>query len=344
MNRTTDRNLALDLATTNLSDQDELVAFLATHVLGPARALYHMPPAEPDEGTERLDRARSDYAAGGDSYYGLDVSTALFDRFIGPCVLFARLFPGALWNVNVLENTLSVPQWAYFDDSRDLAHFLWSDLQNLVAGLFGGPIDPVRHAGLAHIYRPARNDEGLAELRDARELAREVLRPVISLDDPTYRRRSTGLRVLDSQTTWTVDEVLRANAHQRLIWFADQDVAFPIAQTEFGPDGIVHLVPPDDPDKPIELIADHGVFATVVPETIAAVVALDLVSTFGRERHVGRCAHCQGLMLLSRSQVARAETGGEVYHSDCREIHRLAYFRSRARDRYARTRGTANGH
>ena len=167
---------------------------------------------------------------------------------------------------------------------------------------------------------------------------------MISPDDPTYRRRSIGLRLLNPQTTWKVDEVLRAHAHQRLIWFADQDLAFPISQTERGVDGKLHLVPPDDPDQPIDLTADHGVFATVVPETISAVVALDLVSTFGRERHVGRCAHCQGLMLLSRSQVARAETGGEVYHSDCREIHRLAYFRSRARDRYARTRGTANGH
>ena len=332
---TNDRNLALDLTTIDVNDRDELVAFLATHVLNAARAIYHMPASEPGEEPDRLDRARSAYAVRCEGDYGLEVSTALFDRFIGPCVLFARLFPGALWDAHRLETTLNVPQWAYFEDSLGLAHFLWSDLELLVAGLFGGPSDPVHHAGLAHILRPGRNNEGLAERWDARDLARRALRPATDPDDPLYRRRSIGLRVMDAETTWLVDEVLRANAHQRLIWFAAQDVAFPIAQTVTWADGKLHLEPPDDPEAAVVLTEDHGVFATVVPETIKAAVALDLVSTFRRERQVGRCGHCGNWMLLSRSQVARAETGGEVYHSECREAHRLAYFRVRARDRYA---------
>lgn len=332
---TNDRNLALDLAAIDIDDRAELVSFLAIHVLNAARAIYHMPASEPGEEPGSLDAARSAYAQRGDNFYGIEVSTALFDRFIGPCVLFARLFPGALWDARRLETTLNVPQWAYFEDSLELAHFLWSDLEALVTGLFGGPSDPVHHAGLAHILRPRRNNEGLAELWDARDLARKALRPTTDPNDPLYRRRSIGLRVMDAETTWLVDEVLRANAHQRLIWFAAQDVSFPIAQTVTGADGKLHLEPPDHPDAGVVLTDDHGVFATVVPETIKAAVALDLVSTFRRERQVGRCGHCGSWMLLSRPQVARAETGGEVYHAECREAYRRAYFRVRAHDRYA---------
>jgi hypothetical protein len=265
---TNDRNLALDLAAIDIDDRAELVSFLAIHVLNAARAIYHMPASEPGEEPGSLDAARSAYAQRGDNYYGIEVSTALFDRFIGPCVLFARLFPGALWDARRLETTLNVPQWAYFEDSLELAHFLWSDLEALVTGLFGGPSDPVHHAGLAHILRPRRNNEGLAELWDARDLARKALRPATDPNDPLYRRRSIGLRVMDAETTWLVDEVLRANAHLRLIWFAAQDVSFPIAQTVTGADGKLHLEPPDHPDAGVVLTDDHGVFATVVPETI----------------------------------------------------------------------------
>jgi hypothetical protein len=334
MNAALDHNLALDLATTNVTDHDELVVFLATHVLNPTRSIFHMPTAEPGEEVDRLDAAVKRYAMSGESFYGIDVSTALFDHFIGGYVLFACLFPGALRGPEGIETTLSVRQWAFFEDSVDIAHLLWSDLENLVGGLFGGSTEPVYHAGLRKNYRPSRNNEAVAELWDARELARRALRPVSDQKDPAYRRRSIGLRLLDAETTWDIDTVLRASVHQRLIWFAAQDVVFPIAQTEAGPDGDLLLVSPDEPDKPLVITDDHGVFATVVPETIGGVVALDLVSTFRRERQVGRCGHCEGWMLLSRAQVARAENGGTVYHADCRDAHRLAYFRQHAKDRY----------
>jgi len=339
MNDSDDRNLAIDLALIDVTGHASLVAFLAAHTIAPARRLFHMPMPEPGEDTARLDRARHEYAVSGESFYGLEVSTKLFDRFIGPFVLFSQLFPGTLRDERSMETVLNVPQWAYFEDALELAHYLWSDLEILVAGLFGGSTEPVWHPGLANGYRPRGNNNGVGELWDARELARKALRPLVESTDPTYCRHSIGLRTLGAETTWDIDSVLRANVHQRLIWFAAQDLAFPIAQVSIDGGSVE---PPEDPETPILLTDDHGVFATVVPETIAGVVALDLLSTFGRERQVGRCGHCGGWMLVSRSQAAHAARGGDIYHAECREAHRLAYFRGKSRDRYSRLKSQTN--
>jgi hypothetical protein len=343
MNDRPDRSLALDLVSLDLADRDALVEFLALHAVSPARCLYHMPEPATAETIEELDAARSAYAQTPGSYFGLDVSTALFDRFIAGYVLFVRLFPAALRDSDGTDVTLAVPNWAYFEHSLQLSHFLRTDIENLVDGLFDGSGSGPDHSGLERRYAPERNDAGFDELRSAQLLTRAALCSPTALTDPAYRRRQIRLRAMDQGTTFAIDEILRAQVHQRLVWFASVDITFSIGYTDQDASGNLVFVP-EEGDEPLEITDDHGVFPTVIPETISGVVALDLVSTFRRPREVGVCEHCGQTMLLSGPQAARADSSLPVYHPACRDPHRLAYFRRKANERYQSERIHTTSH
>jgi hypothetical protein len=332
-----DRSLALDLAMLDLDDPAAFVGFLASNTIAPARRLYGMPTPRPGETVDLLDEARRAFARREPTKFGFETSSALFDRFMRGHVLFARLLPQATLHGRRFEESLSVPNWAYFDESLETAHFLWPDLVHLVDGLFGRAAPGSDHNGLEFRYVPQGNDGGLDELRRAQELVRTALLPPRDPDDPAYRRRRIGLRAMDQSTTFAIDEILRAQVHQRLIWFARVDMAFAIGYVDADPDGCPVFVP-ELADEPLEITDDHGVFPTVIPETIAGVVALDLVGTFRRERDIGACGECGGWMLLSGQKAARVENGGNVYHDACRDEHRLAYFRRHSKARYAEAR------
>jgi hypothetical protein len=328
-----DRSLALDLAMLDLDEPSALVGFLATHAIGVARRLYCMPVPRPGETETILDAARTAFVRREPEKFGFETSTALFDPFIRGHVLFARLLPHATLRAEGFAESLAVPNWAYFEDSLAFAHFLWSDLEHLVEGLFGRPAPGPDHYGIPFRYEPQRNDQGLGELRQAQVLVRAALQPPTDPDDPAYHRRRIGLRAMDHTTAFAIDEILRAQVHQRLVWFVSVDMVFPIGHVETDAAGRTYLVP-DLGDEPLEITDDHGVFPTVIAETIAGVVALDLVGTFWREREVGQCGACGRWMLLSGQQAARVEKGGSAYHDSCRDEHRLAYFRQHSKARY----------
>lgn len=318
------RSIALDLASLDLTDRDGLVGLLATHAVAPTRRLYGMPSPVPGETPDMLEP----------SVGPLQVSTALFDPLIRGYVLFSRLLPTALRTYEGLETILSVPNWAYFDRSRQLRWFLWRDLENLVDGLLGREASGPDHPCLESRYVPTRNDAGMAELASARELVLAALATPVFPDDPAYRVRNIGLRSVDQGTAFRLDEVLRAEVHQRLVWFADVDITFPIGYVANGPTGEPMFVS-EVSNEPLEIVDDHGTYPTVVPETIAGVVALDLVSTFSRDRSVGICEHCRRPLLLTPQQAGRVQAGRPVYHPDCFPEHRVRWIRDFQRQRRA---------
>lgn len=326
------QSLALDLVAIDVRDPDALTRLIADHAVAPARRVWALPA--PVEGEQLSDVSRQPVeTAHGIDWIGpqpkLDVSTALFDPLLRGFVLFTRLFPGAIMTGESADNAMAVPNWVYFEHSREIAEFTWADIAGLVAGLFDA--SGARRRG--HI--PQANEAGLAELIEAQDLARAALATPPGDDPPLRNRREIGLRAVRPDAAFRLDEVLRAEVHQRAVWFAQVDLLFPIAEVVTGADGIARIVPPSD-DEFLETEDDHGVYPTVIPETIRGAVALDLVATFSRERSVGTCELCGLPLMLSPHQVGRVDRGEAVFHPDCHPEHRRRWMRD-----YQRRRRTA---
>ena len=184
------QSLALDLSAIDLADRDALVRLVADHAIAPARRVWGLPPPVPDELAHDVSRQPVETDRGID-WIGpqpeLEVSTTLFDPLIRGFVLFTKLFPGALLGNKSAETVMAVPNWVYFEHSRELAEFKWTDLDRLVAGLLGLPFEDL---GRRRRYRPQRNDAGLAELAEAQVL----LAPRSRRQAVMSRRWRTGAR------------------------------------------------------------------------------------------------------------------------------------------------------
>ena len=83
----------------------------------------------------------------------------------------------------------------------------------------------------------------------------------------------------------------------------------------------------------IDTVYDRGVSTTVIPETLAGVVALDFVETLQREPTLGRCAGCGLFLVLTPQQSGRHRAGQAIYHPECDREHRLKYVREYQRQR-----------
>lgn len=323
----TPQSLALDLVGLDLADLDALVRLLADHVVAPARRAWGLPM--PERGERLGDVVGSTVSLGRTVAWfgptpGLTVSTVLFDALIRGFVVFTRLLPGALVTPDRWGARLAVPNWVYFEESRQLAAFLYDDLERLVGGLLGQPSVPGENPALECRYVVERNDPGMAELSEAQGLARRCLTTPARSEPPLYTRHDVGLRALDQAAAFELDEVLRADVHQRAVWLAEVDLLFPLS-----------LDASIDEDAILERVDDHGVYPTVIPETIRGAVALDLVSTFSRQRSVGVCAHCAGSIVLTPHQAGRVDHGLPVYHSTCNPAHRRRWMRDYQRARRA---------
>jgi hypothetical protein len=338
------RSLSLDLVQADLADPSALVQLVADHALAPARRAWSLP--SPVGGEEPLDVQHLPVQVGDRfDWQGpvpkLRTSTALFDPLVRGFVLFTKLFPGAILTYETATSVTSVPNWIYFEHSRQMASFLWSDLEHLVAGILGGPPRTYRSPALESRIRTGPNPEALAELAEAQQLVRDAIATPSRPEPPLANRYDIGLRSMKPEAVFALDDVLRADAHQRAVWFARVDLLFPLGEMATAADGSLVLVEPTD-DRPVEQVDDHGVYPTVVAETIRGVVALDLVSTFSRERTVGQCDHCQAPVILTGHQIGRVDRGEPVFHSDCHPEHRRRwmrdYQRSRRADRRAATR------
>jgi hypothetical protein len=225
-------------------------------------------------------------------------------------VLFRRHFPKG---ADGFDELIAEPEKAYFGEARFAARVLWSDLARRVERMFEGQLRG----------RRARQDEGLEELRRMQDLLRRALTPPGKAW--WYTRGDIGLRVVDREAALELDAILRTQAHQRLVWFGGGTWSLSVQR-----DGVWQ-----------EMVYDRGVFGTVIPETIAAVVAVDFIETLNREPTIGICAACDFWVVLTPQQVARQRTGQPIYHHECHEQHRRKYVRDYQRGRRGRSRSRA---
>lgn len=295
----TRRPLSLDLASTNLDDAEALTAILVAHVVAPTRALFgsRFPQPRRDEDGDFLEPPLIELADGsvipGPDDFEPAETTIGFDTFIRSWVLFHRLFPQVAGADYV---DLAHPEQVYFADARAMARILWSQMATLVGHMF----DADRHP---------QAPDGLHGLRQLQELLRRALTP----PEETWWHvlGHMGLRVVDRDAAAELDAILRADTHQRLVWFQGGTYSLQIEREGTW----------------FDTIYDRGVFATVVPETVAGVVALDFVETLRREPTIGTCAECGLCVELTPQQIARHKAGRPVYHPGCFEQHRRQYVR-----------------
>lgn len=333
------RSLALDLFSAGPLDRAAVTRLVADHAVGPARRAWSLPAPRPGETPVEVvtQPVRHGHGPG---WIGpvpeLVVSTALFDPVVAGYVLFRTLFPGATLSYEPIETDLAVPNWIYFEHSRDLAVYRYEDLECLVAGAFGDDVSPPHIDDLPSPYRVQPNPAALAELAEAQAMVRRVLDVPRPTEPPLLVREQIGLRHVDEAAAWPLDEILRRDVHQRAVWFARVDVLIPLAGVVTDRDGGAHLVAPDDSDPVLDQVDDHGVYPTQVPETIRGVVALDLVRTFPRQREIAPCAHCALAVVLTPHQAGRVDAGLPVYHPDCRPSARRRWMRDYQRRRRAR--------
>lgn len=332
------RSLALDLFLSPALDRAAVARLVADHAVAPARRAWSLPAPRPGETPPDvvMQPVRGGYGPGWTGPVPeLVVSTALFDPVVAGYVLFRSLFPGAFVSPGPIEDDLAVPNWIYFEHSRQLAVFRYEDVERLVAGAFGEDVEPVRNPSLEGPYRVEPNPAALGELAAAQELVRAALNVPRPADPPLLVREQIGLRHLDESAAWALDEVLRRDVHQRSVWLAKVDVLVPLGDVVTGPDGTARLVAPADDDPILDQVDDHGVYPTQIPESIAGAVALDLVRTFPRQREVAPCSHCGQAVVLSLHQVGRADAGQPVYHADCTAPARRRWMRDYQRRRRA---------
>ncbi len=328
MERRTDRSLAFDLLDTDLTDAASLTELVVAHTIAPVRAIYGLPAPRPGEGTSFLtmERYEGEITIEVHRPFTMEESAAVFDPIARALLLFAWLFPGSVLSHNRVERILAEPGPAVLRGPDQLLLHSHELVAELSAGLLG---DITTHVDWPGVYphRPARNDEAMTELARAQALVAAALDPIPN-QEPFPQLIDVGLDRISWWRTREIDEVLRSLVHRRLIWFGTLEPTI-----HFDDDGEPSFGGP-------MLAMDRGVFPADVPESLLALVLLDLTEQLGHGRGTGRCGQCGRLMVLNARQDGRARRGEPVYHPECRDEHRLTYFRRKSRDRYARTKSS----
>jgi len=304
------RRLSLDLAVASIDDPEALTALLMAHTVAPARALFgdRYPRPHRDE-TADLRTPRRIELEDGTSFEDPEdsepeASTLAFDAFIRGWVLFHRLFPLVAGEGYV---SLDRPEQAFFGDARRTAGILWREMAVLVGRMH-------------EAVRRGDGDPGLRELRRLQALLNRALTPP---EETWWRvRERMGLRIVDERAAAELDAILRGEVRQRLVWFEGGTWRLSIQR-----DG-----------KWVETVFDRGVFTTVIPESIAGVVALDFTETLQREPMIAPCAECGLWVEMSPQQVARSQAGKPIYHHGCHDQHRVRYIRNYQRQRRERSK------
>lgn len=319
------RSLAYDLVATDLDDYNSLLAFVVAHTIAPVRAAYGLPPPRPDEGQsyfiERTEHRAGQLLVQHWRRYRLDESLRVFDPVVRALLLFGWLFPDSVSVMESSESVLKRPGWSVLSDSMHILGRPHEAIANLVGGLLGVPSERPFWTG-SGIHRPAPNPGALKDLADARALIDAAMRHIE--EDPKTHLVDIGLRQIDTFVADELDEVVRRDVHRRFVWL-----------------GTYEWFDDDDDERASQALPEvfsKGVFGAEIPESIKGLIALDFSEQLRLDRSTARCAHCGSLMVLNARQKGRAGRGDPVYHEDCRDEHRLGYFRRKSRDRYARTR------
>ena len=329
------RSLALDLYLAGPLDRAAVTRLVADHAVAPARRVWSLPapmPGETDPDLVDLP-TREGYGPGwAGPLPELVVSTALFDPCVVGFVLFSRLFPGVLLSAATLEDVIAAPEWIYFEHSRQLAVLRHEDVERLVGAAFGDPL-PARLAAREGAFDAVAARHALQELAEAQAMVRRALEVPRPAEPPLLLRQQIGLRHVDEAAAGPLDAVLRADVHQRAVWFSRVDILIPIAVSIDIPGERLRIEPAGDDEDVLEQVQDHGVYPTQVPESVRGAVALDLVRTFPRQREIAACSHCAQPVILTPHQVGRADKGEPVYHPDCTEPARRRWMRDYQRRR-----------
>lgn len=294
--------LAADLVLTDLDDHASLTRLVAQHAVGPARRMWRMPEPSPDEGDEAPPMATPG-----------DDSPAHFGPAIAGLVIWSTLFPHAAPMFGDLETIRRSPHTAWLDGS--FAFALWTSYGQValqVDGLFGSAStddDDQRRGDVRFRHEPRRNDGAIDELRSIQSLLLRLYGPPEKWAD-LFVRYETGLEHVDLAAAMELDDILRRDAHRRLIRLGTDE---PILEDDML-EGV--------------LTVDGGVFPALVPESLSAVFALDYADGLAGHRRVAQCSRCRRALVVSNQQAARVRKGMPVYHDDCAREHRLGYYRS----------------
>jgi hypothetical protein len=311
-------SIAYDLLDTDLSSVTSLTEFVVAHTVAPLRAAAGLPAPRRGELEIGPDGLRTEtFVELLSKPWNVQESSAIFDHSIRALLLFGWLFPESLPTQARPEPTLDSPGSAVLNFAWPVFIHSPEAIEDLVAGLLGAPTSMAR----TQVHRPERNGTALAELGQARQLVAKSLDPVPT-QEPVTQIVDIGLDRIGWWSAFAIDRAIRADVRRRLVWFGTLGPT-----VEIGEQGEMRL------DGPI-IARDRGVFAADVPESITGLVLLDLSEQLKRDRRVGRCGECGRLMPLNAWQSKRARNLEPVYHADCHESHRRAYFRKKAADRY----------
>jgi hypothetical protein len=306
--------LWLSLFLADLADPAAVTRLAVDHCLAPARAAWGLPAPVAGEGDsafffeiEPINGVRAQQMR---EHY-LRVSAAHFDPVVRGLLLFGWMFPGATMGTESPDGAIQLPGPAFLSDSQMLAYRTHEEVEYLAAGLLGQiPPAPMFHG--MNPYTPVADPAILGELARIQGVLGQAVGKPEDLGD--YRRIDLGLHALDQFAAAELDDILRKDVHQRLVWLASWE--------EADPDNQSPVLTPSD-----LITFDRGSFLASVPESLAGLVALDFAESLRLDRMAGRCARCDRPMLLNGQRSARAKRGKPIFHDDCHREHRLSYWR-----------------
>lgn len=320
------RRLSVDLTGSDIRDPETLTRIVASHVVTPARAMFGLPAASPDEQAGIIPA----FTMGMDGrlmWPREAPARSTFEPFLRGYALLTALIPGAIEAPVDARAFLAVPGASLIRHAFSVAVLGYTHLDQLIRGVLGEPVGRPDNPFILRHYLPTANDAALDELAAAAALVRAALG---TPDDPSeiYTRQDIGLTAITREVAFSIDEVLRRDVHWRLVWFGDVELAI-------DPDGEAD----EDDDAPLlPIIVDRGVIDALVPETITGLVVLDLVESLRLGQRQAPCAVCQQMVVLDARRAGRARRGEPVYHADCHEAFRLRFVRDYQRERRRKAR------
>lgn len=320
MKQQTPKSIAFDLLTTDLKSIDELTSLVIAHTVAPARAAWGLASPAPGEGDsflfEEIEAPSDGLAMHSMRPCRLVESQAQFLPVIRGLLLFAWLFPESVSLGSQVPTILDEPGWCFLDDSFGLMGRPYDAMRDMIRALLGETDVRIDQYTGTWPLRPQANPPAMKALAQAQELVARAVGPVP--DDQDTHVLDRGLDRMEWWAARDLDKILRHKVHRRLIRLETPEV------------------PADDGSRSIYL--DRGVFAVDLPETLEALIALDLSEQLGQGRSVGLCARCRRPLQLTDRQEGRARRGLPVYHESCWAEQRLVYWRGKAHERYARTK------
>jgi hypothetical protein len=324
-------HLWLQVYGAEFSQSESITRLAVDFALAPARAAWHLPAPRADEHDDFLYR-EVEPSAGIPTRtmvdHHLDVSAVHFEPVLHGLLLFGWLFPAACFLTDTPAELIELPGWAFLRNSQLLAYRTYEEIAYLAAGAAGAPATPPLFHG-TQPYRASPVPGVIAELRKMQELLEQAVSKPDDAGD--YWRFDVGFTQMDMVVALEIDEILRRDVRERLIWLGDMETYDPDNGDSF------------EMTSSKIVTFDRGVFPALVPQSLAGLVALDFARYLRLDRGYAACQFCGVPVQLSGAQAARARRHEAVFHPECHLRHRLQYGRSYQRRRAAARRSHRPG-